>query len=48
MSAATAGGVSRRGFLLALAAVGLAGVRERLRHKPLDDADVRQMAAWAG
>ena len=48
MNAATARGVSRRGFLLTLAAVCLVGVRERLQHKSLDDADVRLMAAWAG
>ena len=42
-------GVSRRGFLRAVAAACLAGgARGRSRVKALDDACVGRMAAWAG
>lgn len=45
---AASGVVSRRGFLLALAAVCLAGRRKSVSFKRLDDASVRQMALWSG
>lgn len=41
-------GVSRRGFLLTLAAACLVGARERSALKRLDDVEVRRMALWAG
>ncbi|MEI7898834.1 MAG: hypothetical protein WCK89_01180 [bacterium] len=41
-------GVSRRGFLLTLAAACLVGVRECASKRALDDACVRCVAVWAG